>query len=248
MLWLRRDGWVLRTCKEYEHNKWAVEVQCLLGTTGNATKKIDLGQFNPVTWEFTCNVMTLPRQAQRNVSVGRTSANVIWDNVRQCFTISFLKIPFSFLWTYEITTLITRICKVQQNCVGRDSSVGIATVYGLDGLGIECRWAARFSVPVQTGSGAQPASYSMGAGSFPGVKQPGRGVDHLELYLYSPSGSSWPVLGWTLPLPLQWNSTYPNAGYPDRQLCGSVWPFGQICREFYTTNLPWNYRLSDQVQ
>jgi hypothetical protein len=49
----------------------------------------------------------------------------------------------------------------------------------------------------------------MGTGSFPGVKWPDRGVDlptlssaevneKVELYLYS-SGSSWPVLGWTLP-------------------------------------------------
>ena len=37
---------------------------------------------------------------------------------------------------------------------------------------------ARFSAPVQTGSGANPASYTMGTGSFPGVKRPGRGVDH----------------------------------------------------------------------
>jgi len=71
---------------------------------------------------------------------------------------------------------------------------------------------ARFSAPVQTSPGAHSASYTMGIGSFPGVKQPGRGVNHsppssaevkerVELYLYSPSGSSWPVLGWTLPLP-----------------------------------------------
>jgi hypothetical protein len=37
---------------------------------------------------------------------------------------------------------------------------------------------ARFSAPVQTGTGAQPASYTMGAGYFPGVERPGRGVDH----------------------------------------------------------------------
>ena len=47
--------------------------------------------------------------------------------------------------------------------------------------------------------------------SFPGVERPGRGVNHpptssadvkerVELHLYSPSGPSWPVLGWTLPL------------------------------------------------
>ena len=34
---------------------------------------------------------------------------------------------------------------------GPGSSVGIATDYGLDGPGIESRWGARFSVPVQTG-------------------------------------------------------------------------------------------------
>jgi hypothetical protein len=66
---------------------------------------------------------------------------------------------------------------------------------------------ARLSAPVQTGPGAYPASCTMGTGSFPGVKRPGRGVDHplpysaevketVELYLvYSSSGTSWPVLG-----------------------------------------------------
>ena len=51
----------------------------------------------------------------------------------------------------------------------RDSSVGIATRYGLDGPGIESQWGAKFSAPVQTGPGAHSASYTMGTGSFPGV-------------------------------------------------------------------------------
>jgi hypothetical protein len=53
----------------------------------------------------------------------------------------------------------------------------------------------------------------MGTESFLGVKRPGRGVDHppppsagvkerVKLHLYSPSGASWTVLGWNLPLPL----------------------------------------------
>jgi len=65
---------------------------------------------------------------------------------------------------------------------------------------------ARFSTPVQTGPGAHPASYKTGTGSFPGVKRPGRGVDHpspisievketVELYIYSTSEPSWPVIG-----------------------------------------------------
>ena len=67
----------------------------------------------------------------------------------------------------------------------------------------------RFSAPVQTGPRTHPASYTVGTGSFPGIKRPGRGVDHpspssvevkerVELYLYFPSGPSWPVLGRTL--------------------------------------------------
>jgi hypothetical protein len=65
---------------------------------------------------------------------------------------------------------------------------------------------ARFSAAVQTGSGAHPASFTMGTGSFPGITRPGRGVDHpplsraevkerVELYLYSTFGPSCPVLG-----------------------------------------------------
>jgi hypothetical protein len=91
----------------------------------------------------------------------------------------------------------------------RDSAASIATGYGSDGPGIESRWEARFSAPVQIGPGTHSASCTMGTGSFPG---PERGVDHpppfsgevkerVQLYLYSPHGPSWPVLGWPLPLP-----------------------------------------------
>jgi hypothetical protein len=59
--------------------------------------------------------------------------------------------------------------------MGRNSPVGITTCYGLEGLGIESRWEARFSTPVQTGPGAHPVYCKMGTGSFPGVKS-GRGV------------------------------------------------------------------------
>ena len=62
--------------------------------------------------------------------------------------------------------------------VDRDSSIGIATAYGLDGTGIEPLWGARFSTPVQTNTGTHPASCTTGTGSSPGVKRPGRGVDH----------------------------------------------------------------------
>jgi len=35
-----------------------------------------------------------------------------------------------------------------------------------------------FFALVQTGPGAHPATYTMGTGSFPGVKRPGLGVEH----------------------------------------------------------------------
>ena len=48
----------------------------------------------------------------------------------------------------------------------RDSSVSIATRYGLDGPGIESRWRERFSRPVQTDPGAQAASCTVATGSL----------------------------------------------------------------------------------
>jgi hypothetical protein len=53
---------------------------------------------------------------------------------------------------------------------GPCSSVGIVADYGVDGPGIESRWGARFSAPVQTGPGAHLASCTMDTGSFPGLK------------------------------------------------------------------------------
>ena len=69
---------------------------------------------------------------------------------------------------------------------------------------------ASFCAQVHTGSEAHPASYTVGTVSFPGVKRPGRSVDHtspssaevnerVELCLYSASGPTWPFLGLTLP-------------------------------------------------
>ena len=57
---------------------------------------------------------------------------------------------------------------------GRDSSIGIATRYGLGGRGIESQWGARFAAPVQTGPGGpnQPPIQWV-AGLFPGGKAAG---------------------------------------------------------------------------
>jgi hypothetical protein len=62
---------------------------------------------------------------------------------------------------------IHNLCLVTFFRGSRDDVVGIATRYGLEGPGIESRWGARFSAPIQTGSEAHPASCRMGTGSFP---------------------------------------------------------------------------------
>ena len=108
---------------------------------------------------------------------------------------------------------------------GPGSVVGIATGYGLEGPGIESRLGAKFSAPVQTGTGAHPVSYTMGTGSFPGAKS-GRGVrltPHpllvpwswksraISLLPYGTYGlyrASVPVQGWPLPLPCWPKSWY----------------------------------------
>ena len=68
----------------------------------------------------------------------------------------------------------TFVIAFASNSVDWNSTVGTVTHYGLDGLGIESRWGQDFPHP----SAAHPASYTVGTGSFPGVKQLGRGVAH----------------------------------------------------------------------
>ena len=93
---------------------------------------------------------------------------------------------------------------------GQDSSVGIATCYRLDGLGIKSQWGRDFLYPFRP---VRPASSTLGTGSFLVVKCLGCGDDQppqpsaevkerVELYLYSPSGPLWPVLGENITLSL----------------------------------------------
>jgi len=80
--------------------------------------------------------------------------------------------------------------------VGRDSSVGIATCYGLDDPRIEYRWRQYFPHPSRPALGpAQPLIQWVEDLSW-GLKRPGPGVDHppplnamvkerIELYIHS---------------------------------------------------------------
>jgi hypothetical protein len=80
--------------------------------------------------------------------------------------------------------------------------------YDLEGPGIKSRWEI-FRTRPDRSCGPTNLLYSGYRASFPGVKRPGHGVDHplpssaevkerVQLYLYSTSAPSRPVLGWTL--------------------------------------------------
>jgi len=62
--------------------------------------------------------------------------------------------------------------------MGRDSAVGIATRYGLDGPGIESRWGRNFQHLSRPALGPTQLPILWVLGLFPGVKRPGRGVEH----------------------------------------------------------------------
>ena len=91
--------------------------------------------------------------------------------------------------------------------MGHDISVSTAVCYRMDGPCIESRFERRFPRPSRPVLGLvqTPAQWGYLV-SLPGVKLPGCGLNHppvsnaevkerVELYLYTPSRPSWPVLG-----------------------------------------------------
>jgi hypothetical protein len=108
-------------------------------------------------------------------------------------------------WWIQITQVF--------NVLGsRDISVTIATHYGLDRLGIESRWGAKFS-RTRPDRPWGPSSllyngyrvFSRGktteAWRWPPTPSNAEVKARVELYFYYPSGLLWPLLRWNLPLP-----------------------------------------------
>ena len=90
--------------------------------------------------------------------------------------------------------------------VDRDNSVGIATRYGPDCVGIKSRWGEICPILPDRTWGPPSLLYNGYRVISPAVKRLGCGADHPlpcsvefkergELYLYSPSGTSWQVMG-----------------------------------------------------
>ena len=83
-----------------------------------------------------------------------------------------------------------QLVQLHLNARSRNGVVGIGIRYGLEGPGIESLLGARLSAPIHTGSEAHPASCTMGTGSFPVARRPGRG---LTTHPHLVPRSSWPI-------------------------------------------------------
>jgi hypothetical protein len=90
----------------------------------------------------------------------------------RCFSTSilFLKIledgdSKNILWAYKQT-------------MGRDSVVGVATCYGLDGPGTESRWGRDFPQQSRPDLGRHLAPYTKGIWLFSVIRRPGCGVNY----------------------------------------------------------------------
>jgi hypothetical protein len=102
--------------------------------------------------------------------------------------------------------------------------------YGLDGPGIESRRGAKFSVPVQTGHGAHPASCTIGTGSFPGVKRPGLvcwvgprdGLDVCEKSRSYGGSIPGPSSTWSVAIPTELPGQFKNVGAINIEQCNKV--------------------------
>jgi hypothetical protein len=89
-------------------------------------------------------------------------------------------------WTYVVEILLELnywyTCSSNNSCLSRNSSVGIATCYELDGPGIESRWGTRFPTRFHIGPGAHTASLQWASNLLP-VGYRGQGVA-LTTHLY----------------------------------------------------------------
>ena len=115
----------------------------------------------------------------------------------------------NFLFLHE--KMWVKIGVSLQEKSGRDTPVGIAARHRMDGPGVESRWGGEtfrvlpyrpWSLPslVYNGYRVFPRGKSAEAWRWPPTPSSAEVKEKVELYIYSPYGPSWPVLGRNLPL------------------------------------------------
>ena len=80
-------------------------------------------------------------------------------------------------WVHQYQDSLEKFSYSIMKTWGQDNSVGIVTELGAGQFRDRILVGARFSTPAQTGRGAHPPSYTMGTGSFLGLKWLG----HLQV-------------------------------------------------------------------
>jgi hypothetical protein len=145
--------------------------------------------------------------------------NISWK-VQTCLPNLFVRISREYKSLFEVLLKILLWLSALGYCiiivlvedVGRDSSVGMATRYGLEGPGIESQWGGKifrtrpdrpWGPPslLYNGYRVFPEGKAVGDWRWPSTPSSAEVKERVEIYLYSPSGLSWPVSGWILTLP-----------------------------------------------
>jgi hypothetical protein len=174
----------------------------------NSKHYYSLGHLLPIC-PFWCsqlgrNISFFIPDAGNKFSIRKTVCKDFRNYTPSKITLIFFRIMFFYVTSCQ---LVDGVERVWERHVGRDSVVRVVTHYGLDGPGIESLWGWDFPHPSRPSLGPTQPLYNGSQVSFSAVKRPGRGFDHpppssaevkerVNLYLCSPSGPSWRVLGW----------------------------------------------------
>ena len=107
----------------------------------------------------------------------QTNEQTVMGTYTEPLLLEELVIPGIEVWK-TFYHLFVIVYGINYQSLGRDSSVCIATRYGLDGPGIVTRWRWDFLHPSRTALGPTEPPTQWVPGLFPGVKRPKRGLDH----------------------------------------------------------------------
>jgi len=124
-------------------------------------------------WHYWYTLISYLKRAYSIIWI--TKACVYGDEWQDYVRMTEAAMPWLNITSSHVTTDMLHWKKHTNNMVGRDSVVGRAIAYGPDSPGIESGWRGDFP---HAPWGPPSLLYKGYQVPFPGVKWPGRGVDH----------------------------------------------------------------------